>query len=831
MTKCPECGEQSAENDIFCSYCGISLRPVFDVEPDPSTTETIVGTNFGFIGENESEKPIVVPNDSNSAPQIATPQVSEVSKESDLEAVEIINESENRVAGKTAENWSMNTESVELSADLLNQPSDSENNNEISLEPRSIPSAENIAEFESEDEKLDKSSEIPVEIDEIPVPQVLQELETENRLNPEKTVGDSESVDETPISETAFESISEEIQKASEQSGADFSEEKKSEPTFSAESQEQSMRSANLTESVSTEEQKSVDEGLPKVSLGEFSQKNEEVENEGDTDWNTDDIPSVQSDEISSAIAESDSTSIEKPAEPFESESQDDQALFDSVQIIQNKEVQEEQSEEKSSETPSPTQQNFGIGDTDGRKAAKLQPLDEGTILNNRYEIVRKIGGGGMGAVYLANDRNLGGILRAVKEMVQSYIETEQHDKAISDFQREAMILSNLDHPAIPTIYDYFFDEPEGRFYLVMRYISGGDLSGRLRSAPEGRIDEKSVTEWAIQIADVLDYLHKQDPIIVYRDLKPSNIMIDGNSGRVMLIDFGIARSINKEEKGVTAVGTMGYAPPELFSGNVDPRSDIYSLGSTMFHLLTGADPQSNPLLIFDFQKNPRPRQINSQLSDQIEKIVMKAVEYNSEMRFSSAGELCEALKEHLENLQVGKISYGVNAAPSAVGFAEQPVFCGFCGKQIVASDVFCAFCGSQQPIAQQSFQASSAAVGFTASAGTAKLFLMTTGELEPSSFLLEKPENLIGRRDPMSNIFPEVDLSKYDPQTKISRRHARIWREGSNFMVEDLGSSNGTTLLSSMSEPFRLLPNVPRLLANGDKLKVGDTTLHFTAG
>ncbi|MFH4214458.1 hypothetical protein WAI87_21400, partial [Acinetobacter baumannii] len=88
------------------------------------------------------------------------------------------------------------------------------------------------------------------------------------------------------------------------------------------------------------------------------------------------------------------------------------------------------------------------------------------------------------------------------------------------------------------------------------------------------------------------------------------------------------ARSITqKEEKGVTAVGTMGYAPPELFSGNVEPRSDIYSLGSTMFHLLTGADPQSNPLLIFDFQKNPRPRQINPRLSDQMERILMRAVE------------------------------------------------------------------------------------------------------------------------------------------------------------------------------------------------------------
>ncbi len=219
---------------------------------------------------------------------------------------------------------------------------------------------------------------------------------------------------------------------------------------------------------------------------------------------------------------------------------------------------------------------SIGLVDTDGRKSAKLKPLSEGTILNKRYEIVRKIGGGGMGAVYLASDNNLGGVLRAVKEMVQAHIEEEQQDKAINDFKRESMILSTLDHPAIPTIYDYFYDAEEGRFYLVMKYISGGDLSARLRSAPEGKVDERSVTEWAIQIIDVLDYLHNQPTTIVYRDLKPSNVMLDGNSGRVMLIDFGIARSIGqKEEKGVTAVGTMGYAPPELFSGKVEPRSDV----------------------------------------------------------------------------------------------------------------------------------------------------------------------------------------------------------------------------------------------------------------
>jgi eukaryotic-like serine/threonine-protein kinase len=463
--------------------------------------------------------------------------------------------------------------------------------------------------------------------------------------------------------------------------------------------------------------------------------------------------------------------------------------------------------------------------DTGGRRPA-LKPLNEGTLLAGRYEIVRKIGGGGMGAVYLARDRNLGGVERAVKEMIQSSIEEEQQRKAIEDFRRESMILTSLDHPSIPTIYDYFFDDTEGRFYLVMKYISGGDLGKRLRSSPEGRIDEKTVTEWALQVADVLDYLHNLPSTIVYRDLKPSNIMIDGNSGRVMLIDFGIARSINHEEKGVTAVGTMGYAPPELFSGQVEPRSDVYSLGSTMFHLLTGADPQNNPLLIFDFQKNPRPRQINPGLSDQMERILMRAVEYNADFRFSSSAEMRWALAEHLENLKRGNITFGVNETPAAVSLANQSVFCGFCGQRIIATDLFCAFCGAKQPIAQQGVHSEIYARGGT----TAKLMIEGTSELDAPVFTLDKNENLVGRRDPMSNIFPEVDLSRFDPQTKISRRHARIWREGTTFMVEDLGSSNGTVLLGG-SDSVRLQPHQPYTLGHGDRLRLGDTTLHFLTG
>src|SRR4030095_1108565 len=209
------------------------------------------------------------------------------------------------------------------------------------------------------------------------------------------------------------------------------------------------------------------------------------------------------------------------------------------------------------------------------------------------------------------------------------------------------------------------------------------------------------VTDWGTQVADVLDYLHNRRPPIIYRDLKPANLMIDGNTGRVMLIDFGIARWVAPQEKGVTAVGTMGYAPPELFSGKVEPRSDIYSLGATMFHLLTGSDPQDNPLLIFDFTKNPRPRQISPSLSTEMERILMRAVEYKPENRFRSASEFRDTLISHMDKLRAGQVSYGSAPAAELGGETIQTemVFCGFCGGRIAADDIFCAHCGAQQPL------------------------------------------------------------------------------------------------------------------------------------
>lgn len=200
------------------------------------------------------------------------------------------------------------------------------------------------------------------------------------------------------------------------------------------------------------------------------------------------------------------------------------------------------------------------------RKSPNAQ-LEPGTLLSDRYQIVKRVGGGGMGSVYLAYDTRLGNKPRAVKEMVELFVDETQRRKAVDDFKREAQLLASLDHPSIPTIFDYFISA-DGRYYLVMKYIGGGDLQGQLKKRG-GVIDERPVTEWGIQICDVLHYLHSQNPPIIYRDLKPANLMLDDaiTPPRIMLVDFGIARFVAPTQKGVTAIGTMGYAPPRVVFG------------------------------------------------------------------------------------------------------------------------------------------------------------------------------------------------------------------------------------------------------------------------
>ena len=274
--------------------------------------------------------------------------------------------------------------------------------------------------------------------------------------------------------------------------------------------------------------------------------------------------------------------------------------------------------------------------------------MQPGALLAGRYSIVRRIGISALGAVYQARDTWFADRLCAIQEIDELLIDHSQRERAFYSFNREAGLLAKLQHPSLLGLSDYFIDE--GVYYLVTLWVDGGDLAQQMQ-VRGGTVDELTVTKWAIQICDVLHYIHSQQQPIIYRDLKPANLVLDDKTGRVMLVYFGIARIVRPTEESVTAIGTLGYVPPELFAGKAEPRTDIYSLGATMFHMLTGSDPQDNPLLIFDFSRFPRPRQLNPKITAGIERILMKMVAHDVADRPESALQLMQELQGHLDRL------------------------------------------------------------------------------------------------------------------------------------------------------------------------------------
>lgn len=272
--------------------------------------------------------------------------------------------------------------------------------------------------------------------------------------------------------------------------------------------------------------------------------------------------------------------------------------------------------------------------------ASTVDTLAPGTVLADRYVIDEVVGIGGMGAVYAARDRRFRAVERicAVKEMFDTFNDTETRERAVKNFEREANLLASLNHKAIPKVFDFF---TEGDcHYLVTEYVEGQDLARYIRQRARPVPVDRAI-DWGIQICDVLTYLHTQDPPIIFRDLKPGNIMLRPN-GQITLIDFGIAKHFQISRKG-TIIGTEGYAPPEQYEGQATPQVDIYALGATLHHLLTNTDPQEyRP---FSYASRPIEKHNRSAPRALID-VIMKALEDEPDERWQSAAEMRRAFQD-----------------------------------------------------------------------------------------------------------------------------------------------------------------------------------------
>ncbi len=296
------------------------------------------------------------------------------------------------------------------------------------------------------------------------------------------------------------------------------------------------------------------------------------------------------------------------------------------------------------------------FGNEDGGNGNNFDgALQPNTILLARYKIDVVLGGGGQGAVYRARDLNFPDAKRmvAVKEMLVSGGDPSLRASSLKTFQREANILATLAHAAIPRIYD-FFDQND-RAYLVMEYINGSDLEAILHKTKKLPIEK--IMEWAIDLCDVLHYLHSQSDPIIFRDMKPANIMID-SQGKVRLIDFGIAKVFVSGVK-QTMIGTEGYSAPEQYRGNANPLSDIYSLGASLHHVITRKDPRLEPP--FSFAERPL-HEYNTDVMPQLQSIIEKSLQFEPENRWQT----CAEMKTAFEQLRYRPIGLTANMPKTA---------------------------------------------------------------------------------------------------------------------------------------------------------------------
>jgi hypothetical protein len=474
------------------------------------------------------------------------------------------------------------------------------------------------------------------------------------------------------------------------------------------------------------------------------------------------------------------------------------------------------------------------------------KPLAVGTILKGRYRIARLVAGGGMAWVYEVREALPDGERTwAMKELRADAEDVHTLEEGRQLFAQEANILVRLSHPNLPRVTAYF--EEGTRSYLVMEFIYGESLEKRLDRAGAPLL-EAEVLDYAVQICGVLTYLHTRPDPVIFRDMKPSNVMVTLAS-QVKLIDFGIARTykLGKRRDTVT-MGSENYAAPEQWGkAQTDARADIYGLGATMYHLLTNVPPL--PAFV------PTPRvpmqQYNPAIHDATAAVVERAMAEERERRYATAQEMQEALlacmsrgqRRRMEallaqNATVASTMGHATASSPPRGQRRQPApettggvsvggaprqasarasdrtrtalpgdgdakLCPRCGVDNRAPARFCRGCGHM-------FVAPPPPV--------LELIEPPRARWE---YPLGAPSVLVGRRG--GRLPVDLDLEFYDPEGYVSRNHARIEQGQRRFTITDVHSANGTFVNDE-----RLTPDQPRALRQGDRIRMGRVVLAF---
>ena len=276
--------------------------------------------------------------------------------------------------------------------------------------------------------------------------------------------------------------------------------------------------------------------------------------------------------------------------------------------------------------------------------------LAVGTTLRDRYVIQDVIGRGGMGSIYQAEDGRLPGRICAVKEVeYEAELPERIREESREQFYREASVLARLDHPNLPKVSDYFSEA--GRDYLVMDFVPGEDLKSLMDEARRAQqfLDVAVVVGWAMQLLDALDYMHHQEPPVIHRDIKPGNIKRTP-TGLVKLVDFDLVKQMLPDEMTVTVIqgrGTALYTPLEQYggdTGHTEPRSDVYALGATLYHLLTNHPPPEAKEHFLRPATLVPPRQWNPAIDSEVEQAVLAAMSLHPDQRPPDAASFRDAL-------------------------------------------------------------------------------------------------------------------------------------------------------------------------------------------